>query len=121
MDKLTAYHCVRLSELPHVGAKGLIRLLVINRSLGRSLDEFFQLPEAVYRDEYRLPAPAIECLVRRRALYEDHCSRLADRFLEHGGIALLLGGPGYPRSWEHYLGAPPAVVFALGDTALLEL
>ncbi len=120
MDKISAYHCVLLSELPRVGPRGLARVLTINRAQGRALEEFFRLPEAVYRDPYRLSEEAVACLTLFRDQYERRCGMLAERFIEHGGHPLLLGAHGYPAVWEHYLKAPPPVVFALGDTALLQ-
>jgi len=120
MDKVTAFQCVLLSELPQVGPKSLARILAVNRRRGRGLDEFFRLPEAIYRDDYGLPEAALECLGRRRSLYEQRCDMLAERFTGHGGVALVLGAAGYPRAWEQYLAAPPAVVFAIGEADLLE-
>lgn len=121
MDKVTAYQCVLLSELPRVGPRGVARILATNRARHRSPDEFLRLPESAYREEYRLPPAAVECLSGGRAAYERHCERLAERFTGHGGVALILGGPGYPCAWEQYLRVPPPVVFALGDTDLLQL
>jgi len=51
--------------------------------------------------------------VRHRREYETHCDMLAERLTGHGGLALIFGGPGYPRAWEQLPGAPPPVVFVL--------
>lgn len=120
MDRLATKHTVLLAELPHVGPKGLARILAINQSLGRSLAQFFHLPVAAYRDEYRLPPAAVDSLTRHRRDYDEHCDRLAAQLLAHGGLALLRGDAGYPRAWVQYLEQPPPFVFALGDTALLQ-
>lgn len=120
MDRQRALHIVQLSELPSVGPKGLARVLSVNRSLGRSLEQFFHLPAAVYRDEYRLPPVAIESLTQYRGAYEEHCDHLAARLLAHGGVAMLYGTNEYPRAWVESLAEPPPLVFALGDTALLQ-
>jgi DNA processing protein len=120
MDRQAVLHIVQLSELPHVGPKGLARVLSLNRSLGRSLERFFHLPAAVHRDEYRLPPAAVESLSQHRSAFEDHCRALAERLVSHGGVALLCGEAEYPRAWVQYLAEPPPVVFALGDTALLQ-
>jgi predicted Rossmann fold nucleotide-binding protein DprA/Smf involved in DNA uptake len=120
MDRQTAFHLVALSELPQVGPKGQARILALNQSLGRTLEQFFHLPAAAYREEYRLPPATAECLTRHRGAYEQHCGALADRLLLHDGLALRCGEPGYPRAWVQFLTQPPPVVFALGDTMLLQ-
>jgi len=120
MDRLATKYIVQLAELPHVGLKGLTRILAVNRSLGRSLERFFQLPAAIYREEYELAAPAVEALTRHRDAYERHCDLLARRLLDHGGMALLCGDQEYPRAWVEFLSQPPPIVFALGDTTLLQ-
>lgn len=121
MDRPTALHVVQLSELPRVGPKGTARILSVNRGLGRSLEQFFQLPAAVYEEEYRLPPEAVASLTRHRRAYEDHCAALSERLRQHGGRALLCGEAEYPRAWVQFLSQPPPIVFALGDTALLQL
>ena len=120
MDRQTAIHIVKLTELPHTGPKTLSRVLKLNRSLGRSLEQFFHLPAAAYRDEYRLSAPAVECLTQQRRAFDEHGSYLAQRLLDHGGQPLLCGDPEYPAAWIQFLAQPPPFVFALGDTALLQ-
>ncbi len=120
MDRPSALHVVQLSELPHVGPKGMARILGVNRALGRSLSQFFHLPAAAYEEEYGLGATAVACLTQHRAAYESHCAALAERLCAHGGLALLVGAADYPRAWVQYLSQPPPVVFALGDTALLQ-
>ena len=119
MDKVSTYECIRLAELPAVGPKSISRILAVNRLRSRTLGQFFGLPEQVYRDEYHLPAQAVACLCERDAAYAVRCQELADRLAEHGGTALLAGTPGYPTALEHYLTAPPPIVFALGDSGLL--
>ncbi len=121
MDKVAAYQCVLLSELPGVGPRGLARIVGAIRDRGWNLADFLQQPAAVYREEYRLPERAVWCLTRGRVAHEQRCAELADRLIEHGGMALLSGMRGYPRAWEQYLNLPPPLVFSLGDTALLEL
>lgn len=120
MERSTALHVVQLAELPRVGPKGMGRILSLNRALGRSLPQFFHLPAAVYEDQYHLAPAAVECLTRHRNAYEEHCAALAERLRGHGGLALLSGEADYPRAWVQYLSQPPPVVFALGDTALLQ-
>jgi DNA processing protein len=121
MDRQTAQEVVQLSELPRVGPKGTARILDVNRALGRSLAQFFHLPAAAYEEQYHLPEMAVACLTRHRRAYEDHCAALAERLLHHGGRALVCGEAEYPRAWVQYLSQPPPIVFALGDTALLQL
>lgn len=120
MDRQAAQHAVQLSELPHLGPKAQARVLDVNRALGRSLERFFHLPAAAYVDDYRLPPQAVACLTEHRGAYAEHCTALVERLAGHGGRALLRGEDDYPRAWVQYLALPPPVVFALGDTALLQ-
>lgn len=120
MDRQSALHVVQLSELPHVGPRGMGRILEVNRAVGRSLAQFFHLPAAAYEEEYHLAPRAIACLTQHRRAYEEHCAALAERLRAHGGLALVNGGREYPRAWVQYLSQPPPVVFALGDPALLQ-
>jgi predicted Rossmann fold nucleotide-binding protein DprA/Smf involved in DNA uptake len=121
MDRLTALRAVLLSELPQVGARSIERIIALNRSLGRSLDQFVRLPPAALREEYKLPPEAVECLTRHRQAYEEHCASLADRLLRHGGEALLSSDPRYPQAWVQYLSHPPPLVYGFGDESLLQL
>jgi predicted Rossmann fold nucleotide-binding protein DprA/Smf involved in DNA uptake len=119
MDKDAALHAIMLSELPHVGERTAARVLELNRKRRHGMATFFRLPDAVLREDYRLPAQACRRLVVERTRHESRCRWLADRFTAAGGAVVLRDQAFYPERLRERLTLAPAVLFLVGAPGIL--
>jgi predicted Rossmann fold nucleotide-binding protein DprA/Smf involved in DNA uptake len=120
MDKEHALHAVMLSELPHVGDKATDRILTLNVQRCHSLATFFRLPAAVLRDDYDLHALTVARLCSERDAHESRCRWLLDQLHHGGGEVCLCDDATYPDRLRARLRPLPAVLYSLGNPAVLE-
>ncbi len=121
VNKERALHAVMLSELPAMGERGLARVLALSRMQGGDLAGFFRLPAAVLREAYRLPEAAVRRLTEEGDAHAVRCHWLLDLFVARGGAVWALDDPAYPSRLRHRPCHPPAVLYALGNLAALDL
>jgi len=119
MDKETALQAVMLSELPHVGDKGAVRILALNQQRAHSLATFLRLPPAVLRDDYKLHPGAVARLCEDRNAHASRCQWLLDQLAAAGGLVWLCGDATYPARVRERLAPPPVVLYGYGAPALL--
>jgi len=120
MDKETMLYAVMLSELPQVGDKGAERILALNRARQHGLATFFRLPDAVLRDDYKLPRATLTRLGAERVDFEARCRWLLDQLAAAGGCVHVAGAPRYPQRLLRRIVPPPAVLYGFGAAELLE-
>lgn len=119
MDAETILAAVMLSQLPRVGEKAAARILRLNRERCIGLGDFFRLPEAILREVYRLPAPAVRRICEEREAHRAEAGELAARMAAGGIAAWLPEEANYPARWRERLELYPPLVFALGSPAAL--
>ncbi|MBI3786594.1 MAG: hypothetical protein HY270_24655 [Deltaproteobacteria bacterium] len=119
MDKESALHAVMLSELPLVGDKAAARILEVNRRRSHSLGTFFRLPDAVLRDDYKLPLRTVIRVCNERAVHERRCQWLVDQVVQAGGMIWSLEDSDYPERLRRRLQPPATVLFGFGNTFVL--
>lgn len=120
MDKELALRAVMLSELSYVGDKGAARILALNARRAHGLATFLRLPDAVLRDDYRLHQAAIAQLTAQRVDHENRCRWLLDRLAAADGSVCVCGEAGYPSRVRERLAVPPAVLYSVGASAVLD-
>ncbi len=119
MDKERALYTLMLSELPHVGDQTAGRILALNRERQHGLATFFRLPEAVWREDYRLHPATIERLRRGRPAHETRCRWLLDQLTSGGGTVCLADDVEYPERARARLQPAPAVLYSFGAASVL--
>lgn len=111
---------LRLWELPHVGDRVAHRVLAHCRARGHGLATFFRLPPSVWRDDFALPAAAIQRLVEGSAAHAARCRFLLQRLDACGGQIWSLGEHLYPSRLASRLDAPPPWLAAVGASHVLD-
>ncbi len=115
----TQFHLL-LHSIPHLGEKslaGLLRLLAQRRSLPNA---FLDLaPDALIRD-YELSARVAEYLHDHRAALLAKSAELLRAMRLHPLQLLSTESAGYPARLVQFDPAPPPLLYALGNAALME-
>lgn len=108
-----------VAELPHVGERRLQRVQERARRRQLPLTRLADLPAAALREEFELPAPAIERLCTARAWHDARCATLAAHLFHHQVRVCPLGDPLYPPGWARYGDPAPPLAYLHGEPALL--
>lgn len=112
---------LRLWELPQVGDRVAHRVLRQCRARGHGLATFFRLPPSVWREEFALPAAAIQRLVDGGAAHDTHCRLLLQRLEACAGQIWGLGEALYPERLAIRLDVPPPWLSAVGPRHVLDV
>jgi hypothetical protein len=119
MDREAAMAAVMLSQLPQVGERTATRILSLNTARGVGLEEFFHLPEAMLREDYRLPASALRRIVQEHDLHRREAEDVLSFMARYGVSVWLASDKGYPERWRQRLDPCPPVAYALGSRQAL--
>ena len=109
-----------LHSLPHVGEKTLTRLLHHNALHRISPDAFLSLPPEEWQTRYELDPRAIACLCEQRDHLLTQSEEMARTVRQHNVHVLTPSSLTYPARLERFDDAPPPVLYALGNLALLD-
>jgi predicted Rossmann fold nucleotide-binding protein DprA/Smf involved in DNA uptake len=109
-----------LAMMPGVGGRSVVRILARNDLLSRTPEEFFQLSNEAYREEYRLTAKVAEYLVEHRDTLIAEVAPFEKRLEALGVRWTVVTDAGYPELLERFDPDPPAILFLYGNTKLLE-
>jgi hypothetical protein len=109
-----------LHSLPHVGEKTLTRLLHHNALRRVSPDAFLALPPDEWLTRYELDPRAIAFLCEQRDHLLTQSEELARTVRQRNVHVLTPSSLTYPARLERFDDAPPPVLYALGNLALLD-
>lgn len=105
---------VMLAELPHLGAKGVARVLQLARERGLRLATVLSLPTAALANDYGLPPQAIARLDANRHDHETCARQLLDRLAAIGARVRQVADEEYPSRWRQRLALPPPLLYLYG-------
>ncbi len=108
-----------VAELPRVGERRLLRLQERARRRHLPLARLADLPAAALREEFDLPAAAVERWCGERALHDARCAALATRLSHHDVRIAALGDPSYPAGWARHGDPAPPLAYLHGEPQLL--
>jgi hypothetical protein len=118
-ERDAALALLTVAELPRLGERRLRRVQECARRRHLPLARLADLPASALRDEFALPAAAIERLHGARPWHEARCAALAARLERHGARVCPCDDPEYPRGWARHGDPPPPLAYLYGDAALL--
>ena len=108
-----------VAELPRVGDRRLQRLQDRARLRHLSLARLADLPASALREEFALPAAAVDRLCAQRGVHDARCAALAALLFQHGARLCPLGDPHYPPGWARHGEPPPPLAYLYGEPTLL--
>src|SRR5579871_903140 len=108
-----------LHSVPQIGEKTLARLLRLLAQQRTTPDAFLALPEQDLCTRYDLDARVAAYLLEKRDALKAQSAELARVIRAHPLHLLTLESATYPARLEHNDDAPPPILYALGNAALL--
>jgi predicted Rossmann fold nucleotide-binding protein DprA/Smf involved in DNA uptake len=109
-----------LHSVPQIGEKSLARLLRLNAQNRLTPETFLSLSVEEWRSRYDLDARAAVYLSEHQAALRAQSAELARVLRAHRLQLLTLESAAYPARLERFDDAPPPVLYALGNLALLK-
>lgn len=109
-----------LHSVPHLGEKALARLLRLNAQNRITPEACLTLPADEWRRRYEMHPKAAAYLSEHRGTLLAQSAELARVARAHPLHILTLASAAYPDRLERFDDAPPPILYALGNLALLE-